>query len=287
MTTLPDKPIARVMMRSFGSATVAAFRVSFSVLAGAGAFLGAHGCVPAVRYEEARSAAEVEAEARRRSGLELERARAEIDRLQGEIRVREERLRSSDDTLEQAKLDQDLAAKQRDENATLVDQLRYELARVGGDLQASATEKTRLLRELSAARSQGSPQSEAGLTLVRDLALAIGAAKLERAVDLGFDQGTIVVRVPADALFEPDTAKLRGTLAPLAAVAARPSVREGWSATLAEIDVDRELAPELGASRRRALKQAIESQALLSFVRLDAEAQGTPQKYELRLRGVE
>jgi hypothetical protein len=276
-----------MVTRSFGSVTVAVCRVSFTVLTGAGAFLGAHGCVPAVRYEEARSAAEVEAEARRRSGLELERARAEIERLQAEIRVREERLRSSDDLIEQAKLDQDLAAKQRDENATLVDQLRYELARVGGDLQASAAEKTKLERELTATRAGGGAGGEARLTLVRDLALAIGAAKLERVVSLEFDQGEAVVRVPADALFEPDTANFRGALAPLAAVAARPSVREGWSATLGEIEIDRELAPELGAARRRALKQVIESQALLSWIHLEGDTQGTPQKYELRLRPVE
>lgn len=274
--------MSKLISRSFAARAVGFFRFGTSLLAGSGAFLLAHGCVPTLKYEEARSAAEVEAEARRRSTADLDKARADVERLQAELRARDQKLDQTGTTLEQAKLEQDLAAKQRDENASLVDQLRGELARVGGDLQATASERARLEQELSAARSGSDPHAADRITLVRDLGIAVGAAKLERLVQIVPQGGDVVLRFPAEALFEPDTANFRQTLAPLFAVTtSRADVRERWSATLREVDPDPELVRDLGVSRRATLKKAIEARSLSAVLAFDAPEGPTPRQYEV------
>ena len=143
----------KLMSRSFGVKAWGFVRLGFSGLMGMSAFVVAHGCVPAVRYEEAQSTAEVEAEGRRRTSEALEHARAEIARLTEELRARDTKLEQRDENLERMKLDEARIAKQRDDNASLIDQLRSDLARAGGDLVAATAERNRLEKELERAES--------------------------------------------------------------------------------------------------------------------------------------
>lgn len=245
------------------------------------ALLGAASCVPALQYEEARSAAEVEREASRRAKAELESARHRIQQLEGELALRDQKLSSSDSTLEQVKLEQDLTAKARDESATLVDQLRGELARVGGHLQASAEEKSRLERELADARARADEDEAARIALVRDLGVTVGAAKMDRGVSIAPEGNTVVVSIAADALFEPDSAALRPGLAHAVAARLSPEILERWTIKLREIDADPALLPELGEKRRALLKGALAQPELAGQLSFDAALPDTPRSYEL------
>jgi hypothetical protein len=241
------------------------------------------GCVSELQYEEARSAAEVEGEARRRAALELDKARADVQRLQDELRARDEALKASDGTLHEVKFEQDRVAKQRDESAVLVEQLRGELARVGGHLQASVEEKSRLERELMATRNSGDTAAAQRVELVRDLALAVGGARLEDAVGIEIEDNDVVVRVRSDAIFERDGAGLRPTLGPLLGSIASPDLLLKWSATIREADVDPELPQELGEARRNTLRSLIADRVGDAALSYEAGATGTPRSYEVVL----
>lgn len=125
----------------------------------ASAMLG--GCVEATAYEQATSAAEVQAEARRRLSAEyagqkaeLTRLRAEQQRLQAENQRLAALLAEREGTIDQAQLDLVLATQEKHQEATLVQQLRGDLARVGSDLDVFADEKAGLGAELTAARAE-------------------------------------------------------------------------------------------------------------------------------------
>lgn len=125
----------------------------------ASAMLG--GCVEATAYEQATSAAEVQAEARRRLSAEyagqkaeLTRLRAEQQRLQAENQRLTTLLAEREGTIDQAQLDLVLATQEKHQEATLVQQLRGDLARVGSDLDVFADEKAGLGAELTAVRAE-------------------------------------------------------------------------------------------------------------------------------------
>lgn len=109
-------------------------------------------CVPITRYEEAESAAAVEAEARRRAALELERSRQRLTELEAALQAREAELEARQRTLDERQLASTISEKERDENASMVDQLRTELSRTGEHLRSYSEEKARLERELQAAQ---------------------------------------------------------------------------------------------------------------------------------------
>ncbi len=118
------------------------------------ACLAVTGCVPAVQYEEAQSAAEVEREGHRRAAQRLYAAEQELAKLKAEHEQLKARLAEKDQTLAAVELDVQRAAKQRDEHAELVTQLRGELARVGDHLRAFSVEKDGLNQRLDAAQSE-------------------------------------------------------------------------------------------------------------------------------------
>lgn len=245
------------------------------------ALLSVASCVPALQYEEARSTAEVESEASRRAKLELQAARSRIERLEGELASRDKKLSSTGDTLEQVKLEQDLAAKARDESATLVDQLRGELARVGGHLQASAEEKTRLERELAEAQTRAEADAADRLALVRDLGIVVGASKLESGVRIVPDGRAVTVSIAADNLFEPDSAALRPGLAHSVASKLSPRILQQWSIKVREVEPDPALSPELGEKRRALLRGTLAQPELSGFLSFETGQADTPRAYEL------
>ncbi len=119
------------------------------------------GCVEATAYEQATSAAEVQAEGRRRVGDDLERKSAELlalsqetERLRAENARLQAELAERQGAVDQAALDLVLAKQERSEEASLVQQLRGDLARVGSDLDVFADEKADLAAELAAVRSE-------------------------------------------------------------------------------------------------------------------------------------
>lgn len=119
------------------------------------------GCVEATAYEQAASAAEVQGEGRRRASAELERKSAELLTLQQEyeqLRLENARLQSElserQGAVDQAELDLVLAKQERNEEASLVQQLRGDLARVGTHLDVFADEKAELGADLAAARAE-------------------------------------------------------------------------------------------------------------------------------------
>jgi flagellar motor protein MotB len=115
------------------------------------------GCVPITRYEEAESAAAVEAEARRRAALELESTRQRLSELEATLQARDAELEARQRTLDEQQLASSISDKQRQENASLVEQLRGELSRTGDHLKSYSEEKARLERELSAAQQAVPP----------------------------------------------------------------------------------------------------------------------------------
>lgn len=274
-----------VVSKKFSPSTAARgarrWRAALALTGASSAWLGAASCVPAVRYEEARSAAEVEAEAKRRVAAELEKARAENERLRAELSSRRDALDDSANAMQQIQLEQDLANKQRDETASLVEQLRGELARVGAHLQQATEENRRLERELADLRTRAEASERARLALVTDVALAVGAARLERAVRITSEGSAVVVRAKADTLFEPESATPRAALTPLLERLLKPELSAQWSVRVREAEPDPELAPEIGEQRRERIRSALDRHGVGTFVRLERPVAGTPQKYEL------
>jgi len=119
------------------------------------------GCVEATAYEQATSAAEVQAEGRRRASEDLDRTAADLralrkenERLKAENVRLESELAERQGTVDQVELDLVLAKQEHRESASLVQQLRGDLARVGTHLEAFSDEKAGLGSELAAARAE-------------------------------------------------------------------------------------------------------------------------------------
>lgn len=112
------------------------------------------GCVPAVQYEEAQSAAEVAREAERRTAEKLASVEQELERLEQERAQASERAAQYDLELAEAALERTYLEKQRDESAALVTQLRGELARVGDHLRSFSDERAELGERLEAAQAE-------------------------------------------------------------------------------------------------------------------------------------
>jgi hypothetical protein len=253
-------------------------------LAGLGLIASSSGCVSQVRYEEAKSAADVEAEARRRTALELEATRAKVKELEAELAHRDQRLDAGEQTLEQAKLERGLVAKERDESTALVDQLRGELARANQDMRAYAEENARLARELEESRSQR--PSEAAAALARELSGLITAGRLERVVSVRPESNGVVLRVQADALFEPASARLREDAELALERAARfAAARPDLALRLREKDPDPQVPQPLAEERRVRLSDFATRHQLgkrLSWAPKEGGI-GAPRAYEIVL----
>ena len=135
------------------------------------------GCVPITRFEEAESAAAVEAEARRRAALELESTRQRVGELEATLQARDAELEARQRTLDEQQLASSISDKQRQENASLVEQLRSELSRTGEHLKSYSDDKTRLERELLAAQ-QAVPPLDSAAGPAPDAASAAGSEQV-------------------------------------------------------------------------------------------------------------
>jgi len=119
------------------------------------------GCVQATAYEQATSAAAVHAEGRRRLGDDLEQKNAQLatlrqnyEQLKAENARLEQELLNQKGAFDQAELDLVLAKQEKNEEASLVQQLRGDLARVGSHLDVYADQKADLDAALKAARAE-------------------------------------------------------------------------------------------------------------------------------------
>lgn len=169
--------------------------------------LVAPGClVPAARYEEARSAAQVEQEAQRRTQRELSRAASERDAARAELRTRERRIEKLESELAEAALATDVAGSERRYALELVEQLRGELLRTGDHLREFAGDRNRLADALKSAetRARGLAACEADAAdnagIVRDLAVELHQPIRSGEVDLEVVDGVPLLRIDSQEL---------------------------------------------------------------------------------------
>jgi hypothetical protein len=183
-------------------------------------------CVPASRYEEAKSASEVELAGRQRAEAELAQTRAKLDALNAELSERDQKLTATEQTVSESKFENSVAVKERDEAAGLVEQLRGELARVGDDLRSYAEQKAELEKSLKAAEARkkeleaSDARAVALARLTRDLTSALGERVLSGDVAIDVVSGKVVLSA-ANELWFGDDAKLIAGADPLIAAVAR------------------------------------------------------------------
>ena len=165
-------------------------------------------CVPATRYEEAKSAAEVELSGRQRAEAELRATRSKLDQVTAELNQREQKLSETEQSVSETKLENSVAVKERDEATGMVDQLRGELARVGDNLRSYAKQKADLEKSLAAAQQRKSEleKSEAYTVaiarLTRDLTSALGDRVTSGDVSIDVQGGRVVMSAPTELWFD-------------------------------------------------------------------------------------
>ncbi len=158
------------------------------------------GCVPVTRFEETQSAAQVELEGRRRSEYQAAQLRAENAQLRAQMQQQSQVLDDRDQALSQAQLDSSTQGKQREDAEGMVEQLRGELARVGGHLQSFHDDRQKLEAELTTEASRGRALSR----LSRDVALALAEPVATGEYALDAEQGAVVLRVPREKVLTDD-----------------------------------------------------------------------------------
>lgn len=181
-------------------------------------------CVPATRYEEAKSASEVELAGRKLAEAELATTRAKLVAAQDELRQRAQELAQTEQSVSQSKFENTVAVKERDEATGLVDQLRGELSRVGDNLRSYAEQKADLEKSLQAAqaRKQALERSEAHTVaiarLTRDLTSLLGERVTSGDVLVDVRDGHVVVSAPPELWFNDDGSLRAGITSVVAAV---------------------------------------------------------------------
>lgn len=265
---------------------LAAPRVLVPLAGIAAACSASSGCVPATRYEEASSAADVESEARRRAGLALAAAQARVAELEAELQRRDQRLDARDQKLAEEQFAHGKAAKELDETSSLIAQLRGDLLRANENLQAYAADRARLEQDAAQAGTipaSGTPISQ----LAQELTALLNRAQLEPRVRLVERDNSVLLRIDARALFDSDRSSVRTDAQPVldaaaTFLAARPSVR----CVLREGKSDSTLATSLGRERRERLASFIAERRLsekVSFQSSETSSATTPESYELVL----
>src|SRR5262245_42331061 len=116
--------VRKASLSPFYGFLLAAPRVLVPLAGLAAACSVASGCVPAMRYEEANSAADVETEARRRAELALSAAQARVAELEAELKRRDQRVEAGDQKLAEERFARGVAAKELSETSSLIGQLR-------------------------------------------------------------------------------------------------------------------------------------------------------------------
>jgi hypothetical protein len=158
------------------------------------------GCVPATRFEEAQSAAEVELGGRQRAERRISELQAENQQLRSQSQQAALALSEREQALSQAELDSSTQGKQREEAEGMVEQLRGELARVGGHLQVFHDDKQKLEASLEAEATRG----RALARLTRDLTLALSEPVATGEYTLDVEQRAVVLHVPRDKVLAGD-----------------------------------------------------------------------------------
>jgi hypothetical protein len=105
-----------------------------------------------------------------------------------------------DEALSQAELDNSVQGKQRKDAEGMVEQLRGELARVGGHLQAYHDDKQKLETALDAAAERGRELARISRDVTALLAQPIGAGEY----GLDAERDRIVLRAPRDKMLAAD-----------------------------------------------------------------------------------
>ena len=158
------------------------------------------GCVPVTRFEETQSAAQVELEGRRRSEYQALQLEAENKQLRSQMQQQNQALDEREQALSQAALDSSTQGKQREDAEGTVEQLRGELARVGGHLQTFHDDKQKLEASLEAEAARGRALSR----FSRDVALALPEQLATGEYSLDAERNALVLRVPRDKLLADD-----------------------------------------------------------------------------------
>jgi len=246
--------------------------------------LGSSGCVSSLRYEEAVSAAEVEAEARKRTMAELQAAQARVVALENELAAREQRVVAEQRNVEESRYEQGVLAKQKQEEGLLVQQLRADLERSNQNLISYADEKARLERELSSVREQSAKQ-EPLERLASDVERKLRVLSPQKAPLLKRNGNSMVVVLEAEQLFEPAAAVLRSGYSSVFEVMAR-TLRERPELNLEvrESASDPALPATLGAARRERMSELLTATQLNERGSFDWPTSGAPgvaRSYEL------
>lgn len=158
------------------------------------------GCVPATQFEETQSAAQVEMEGRRRSEYQVSQLKTENAELRAQMQKQSQVLDDRDQALSQAQLDSSTLGKQREDAEGMVQQLRGELARVGGHLQTFHDGQQKLQTALATEAARGRALSR----LSRDAALSLAEPITTGEYTLDAEHSAIVLRVPRDKLLTDD-----------------------------------------------------------------------------------
>jgi hypothetical protein len=157
-------------------------------------------CVPVTRFEETQSAAEVEMAGRHRAEQQISQLQAEIAGLRASLSRQVTTLDERGDALAQAELDKSNQGKERADAEGMVEQLRGELARVGGHLQSYHAEKQKLEANLAAEATRG----RALARLSRDVALTLAEPIATGEYTLDAEPQHVVLRVPRERLLAED-----------------------------------------------------------------------------------
>ncbi len=241
-------------------------------------------CVPATRYEEATSAAEVQAEGRRRAELELAAAKRKIVELESELKKGESGLEEQKQRLAEERYEHGVLAKERDETSALIEQLRSDLSRANDSLKSYAADKARLEGELSKARSDATPALGA---LAQALEVALATAQLRELASVRPGKDSVAVRIAAQGVFASGGSTFRREFS-LVFEATQRWLGEGRGVRgeLREGREDVNVPLALGRERRERLLRALEDRKLAERIayRPAEDAAHGPGDYEIVLR---
>jgi flagellar motor protein MotB len=159
-------------------------------------------CVPVTRFEETQSAAQVEMAGRHRAEQQISQLKAEIEGLRASLSRQGTTLDERGDALAQAELDKTNQGKERADAEGMVEQLRGELARVGGHLQTYHADKQKLEATLAVEAARG----RALARLSRDVTLTLTEPIATGEYTLDAESQHVVLRVPRDRLLAEDGA---------------------------------------------------------------------------------
>jgi flagellar motor protein MotB len=159
-------------------------------------------CVPVTRFEETQSAAQVEMAGRHRAEAQISQLKAEVAELRASLSRQGVTLDERGDALAQAELDKSNQGKERADAEGMVEQLRGELARVGGHLQSYHADKQKLEANLAAEAARG----RALARLSRDVALTLAEPIATGEYTLDAEPQHVVLRLPREKLLAEDGA---------------------------------------------------------------------------------